>query len=188
MGQEFLTPNRFMFFADHTPELRKLVHKGRREFLSQFQAYATEAIQAAIRDPGDERTFLDSKLDWSEVEHNTSALSFHKDLLRLRREDPVLSNAAELLLDGATLSEYAFIVRWFAADESDRLLVVNLDRELVLEPAPEPLLAPPRDRRWQLLWSSEEPRYGGLGVIEPVSADGRWRIPAECAVVLQAQH
>jgi maltooligosyltrehalose trehalohydrolase len=188
MGQEFLASSRFTFFADHTPELRKLVHKGRREFLAQFRAYATEAVQAAIRDPGDEQTFLDSKLDWSEVERNAPALFFHKDLLRLRREDPVFANAAELPIDGATLSEYAFIVRWFAPDEGDRLLVVNLDRELALEPAAEPLLAPPRDRTWHLLWSSEDPRYGGLGVIEPVSNDGRWRIPAECSVVLQAEH
>jgi maltooligosyltrehalose trehalohydrolase len=187
MGQEFLASSRFMFFADHKPELRKLVHQGRREFLSQFQAYATEAVQAAIRDPGEERTFLESKLDWSEVERSAPALFFHKDLLRLRRDDSVLSQAAELPLDGATLNEYAFVVRWFAPDEGDRLLVVNLDRELMMQPAPEPLLAPPRDRTWQTLWSSEDPSYGGLGVIEPVSNEGRWRVPAECAVLLRAQ-
>ena len=64
---------------------------------------------------------------------------------------------------------------------------MNLGREQWLDPAPEPLLAPPRGKAWQLLWSSEDPRYGGLGVMEPVSSDGRWRIPGECAVLLEAK-
>ncbi len=187
MGQEFLASNRFMFFADHTPELRRLVHQGRREFVAQFQAYATEAVQRALRDPGDEQTFLDSKLDWREAELRSEALELHRDLLRLRREDPVIAHAAELEIDGATLSESAFVLRWFAPDECDRLLLVSLDREQRLAPAPQPLLAPPRDKSWQLLWASEDPRYGGHGVIDPVSNDGRWRIPAECAVLLQAK-
>jgi maltooligosyltrehalose trehalohydrolase len=187
MGQEFLASNRFMFFADHKPELRTMVHAGRREFISQFQAYATEAIQSAVRDPGDEHTFLDSKLDWSEAERHAPALRFHRELLRLRREDPVISNAAQVDIDGATLSEYAFVLRWFTPNDSDRLLVVSFDRELRLDPAPEPLLAPPRDKAWQVLWASEDARYGGFGVIDPVSNDGRWRIPSECAVLLQAK-
>ena len=32
--------------------------------------------------------------------------------------------------DGATLCEDAFVLRWFDDDHGDRLLVVNLDREL----------------------------------------------------------
>ena len=39
---------------------------------------------------------------------------------------------------------------------------MNLGVELRLEVAAEPLLAPPaEERRWQVLWSSEDPRYGG---------------------------
>jgi maltooligosyltrehalose trehalohydrolase len=186
MGQEFLASNRFMFFADHRPDLNLLVHKGRREFVGQFQAYATDAVQTAIRDPGDEQTFIESKLDWSEVERHSAAMALHKDLLRLRREDAVLSNVSEIALDGATLGESTFVLRWFAPDEGDRLLLVNLDRELRLESIAEPLLSPPLNKAWRLLWASEDPRYGGLGVIDPVSNDGRWRIPAECAVLLQA--
>jgi maltooligosyltrehalose trehalohydrolase len=186
MGQEFLSSHDFMFFADHKPELRRLVHRGRREFMAQFAAYATEAVQAAIRDPGEEQTFLDSKLDWEDVERNAPIVLLHKDLIRLRREDQVFANQDELELDGATLTECAFVLRWFAADEADRLLVVNFGPDATLNPAPEPLLAPPLGRTWQLQWASEDPRYGGHGVIAPVSADGRWRIPAECAAVLHA--
>ncbi|HEV3496357.1 MAG TPA: malto-oligosyltrehalose trehalohydrolase, partial [Actinomycetes bacterium] len=35
-GQEFAASAPFLYFADHKPDLAKLVHRGRREFLSQF--------------------------------------------------------------------------------------------------------------------------------------------------------
>ena len=38
MGQEFFASSPFLYFVDHKPELQKLVHKGRNEFLSQFES------------------------------------------------------------------------------------------------------------------------------------------------------
>jgi maltooligosyltrehalose trehalohydrolase len=186
MGQEFLSSKGFMFFADHQPELRRLVHRGRREFLAQFDAYATDQIQATVRDPGDEQTFRASQLDWTDLERNASMFLMHKELLRMRREDAVFANQDALEIDGAVLTQSAFVLRWFAPDESDRLLVVNFGPEIRMDPAPEPLLAPPLGKSWERQWASEDSRYGGHGVIVPVTTDGRWRIPAECAVVLIA--
>jgi maltooligosyltrehalose trehalohydrolase len=77
-------------------------------------------------------------------------------------------------------------LRWFDPDEADRLLLLNLGSELPLEPAPEPLLAAPRDAQWVLLWSSEDPRWGGSGIANPALPNGRWRLPAESAVLLHA--
>jgi maltooligosyltrehalose trehalohydrolase len=187
MGQEFLASTRFTFFADHKSDLSALVHRGRREFLAQFAAYATREVQNAIRNPGAEETFLDSRLDWSEATAHSAALRLHRDLLQLRRDDPVISNQDEQALDGATLTDQAFVLRWFTADAEDRLLLVNFGRESVLDPAPEPLLAPPLRHSWHVQWASEDPRYGGQGIIAPVSSEGRWRIPSECAVLLQAK-
>ncbi len=186
MGQEFSASNRFMFFADHHAELNQLVHAGRREFLTQFEAYASESMQAAIPNPAAEQTFLDSKLNWDQAGTHTDALALHKDLLRIRRDDPVVSQAQSLRIDGSTLSEYAFVLRWFTQDGNDRLLLVSFDREQQLDAAAEPLLAPPHNKRWQLMWASETPCYGGLGVIHPIANDGHWRIPGECAVLFQA--
>lgn len=67
----------------------------------------------------------------------------------------------------------------------DRLLVVNLGRDLRLRPAPEPLLAPPAGDEWEILWSSEHPRYGGYGTPELEDED-YWRIPGHAAVLLGA--
>lgn len=188
MGQEFGASTPFMFFADHTEKLSRQVHAGRREFLRQFHAYADARLQALIPDPGDERTFLHSKLDWAECARNRHMLSLHRDLLRLRAGDPVISRQEVAAIDGATLSEHSFALRWFDADHGNRLLIVNLDRELRAGSIAEPLLAPPRGSGWQTLWNSEAPEYGGLGAFEPVADHGRgaWRIQAQCAVLLVA--
>jgi maltooligosyltrehalose trehalohydrolase len=188
MGQEFGASSAFTFFADHTDQLARQVHGGRREFLSQFRSYAETTLQASIPDPSAERTFLNSKLDWSECERDNAMLELHRDLLQLRARDAVISRQQADAIDGATLSEHSFVLRWFDADHGDRLLIVNLDRDLPLGSIPEPLLAPPRGSGWQVLWNSEAPRYGGLGWFEPVAEHGRgaWRIQAQCAVLLVA--
>ena len=77
----------------------------------------------------------------------------------------------------------AFVLRFFGQDDDDRLLLVNLGRDLELAVAPEPLLAPPAGRRWSLLWSSEDPRYGGGG---GPSLESPWVLPGEAAIVLRA--
>ncbi|HEY0941817.1 MAG TPA: malto-oligosyltrehalose trehalohydrolase [Steroidobacter sp.] len=188
MGQEFGAMTPFTFFADHTEQLARLIHAGRREFVTQFQTYAEAKLQESIPDPGDERTFLDSKLDWSELERNVATLELHRDLLRLRGSDPVISRQDADAIDGATLSEYSFVLRWFDVDHGDRLLIVNLGAESLPASIAEPLLAPPRGAGWQVHWHSEAPRYGGLGWFEPAAEHGRgaWRLQAECAVLLVA--
>lgn len=188
MGQEFGASTPFMFFADHTEKLSREVHAGRRDFIHQFHAYADTRLQALIPDPSAERTFLDSKLNWAECARNVDTLRLHRDLLRLRADDPVISRQDAAAIDGATLSEYSFALRWFDASHGDRLLIVNLARELLAGSIAEPLLAPPRAGGWQTLWSSEAPEYGGLGVFEPAADHGRgaWRIQAQCSVLLVA--
>lgn len=188
MGQEFGASTTFTFFADHTEKLSRQVHTGRREFIGQFRAYADGRLQALIPDPRAERTFLDSKLDWDECSRHPHMLSLHRDLLRLRAADPVISRQDVAAIDGATLSEHSFALRWFDAYHGDRLLIVNLSSELDARSIAEPLLAPPRGSGWQTLWNSEAPEYGGLGAFEPVADHGRgaWQIQAQCAVLLVA--
>jgi maltooligosyltrehalose trehalohydrolase len=74
-------------------------------------------------------------------------------------------------------------LRFLAEDGDDRLLVVNLGGDLSLLPMPEPLLAPPRAKSWETLWSSEDRRYGGAGAA-PLDTSGAWRLPAESATLL----
>jgi maltooligosyltrehalose trehalohydrolase len=183
-GQEFAASSPFLFFADHEPALAAAVRRGRAEFVSQFPSIATPEVQALLSDPADRRTFERCKLDHGEREREGHAqdLALHRELLRLRRGDPAFHVRRRGAVDGAVLGPDAFVLRYFAAS-GDRLLVVNLGRDLALSPAPEPLLAPPDGCAWRTLWSSEHPDYGGCGTAALESEDG-WRIPAHCAVVL----
>jgi maltooligosyltrehalose trehalohydrolase len=185
MGQEFASSSPFPFFADHSRDLAPKVHSGRREFLQQFANFATPEAQARVPDPVAQSTFDNAKLDFSQRQSHKATLRLHQDLLRIRREDPVIATQAREVIDGAVLTENAFVLRWFDATHGDRLLLINLGREANLHPAPEPLLAPPRDREWKLLWSSEDPRYDGLGALCPCTEAG-WRVPGESAVLLTA--
>jgi maltooligosyltrehalose trehalohydrolase len=186
MGQEFAASQPFAFFADHKPELAQQVHAGRREFLQQFTTYATPSAQERVPDPADESTFLASKIDLSECDEHGSVYALHADLLRIRREDAVLAMQLRTHIDGAVLGEHAFVLRWFGEAHGDRLLVVNLGSELKLEPAPEPLLAPPLHGKWEMLWSSDEPRYDGPGALTPCTDTG-WLLPGESAVLLASR-
>ena len=182
-GQEFAASSPFLFFADHTAKLAQAVRKGRAEFLSQFRSLATPEMQRLVPDPADRATFERCKLDFNEREAHCEVYALHCDLLRLRRTDPVFSQPRAGSFDGAILGSAAFLIRWFADQKGDRLLVVNLGADLHLSIAPEPLLAPPEGQRWEILWSSENPKYGGAGTAALETEDG-WRIPAHAAVVL----
>jgi len=189
-GQEFSSSAPFLFFADHGEELARLVGKGRADFLAQFRSIATREARAALAEPSAAETFERCKLDFSERERNRAAYDLHRDLLRLRRDDAAFSAQLPRGLDGAVLDREAFVLRFFGGDDGgdgggdDRLLFVNLGPDLNLNPAPEPLLAPPADTVWSILWSSEHPRYGGAGT-PPLETDENWRVPGHAAVALR---
>src|ERR1700722_1753655 len=181
-GQEFAASTPFNFFSDFDPELAKLVSKGRAEFMSQFRSFGSADVPVTLLNPGDPDTFLCCKLDFSERDRHAEAYALHKDLIRLRRTDPVFRT---MKVDGAVLRDHTLLVRYFARDGRDRILLLNLDRDLHFNSIPEPLLAPPPGCRWQVLLSSEHPKYGGSGIYPP-DGDGDWNIAGECATVLSA--
>jgi maltooligosyltrehalose trehalohydrolase len=184
-GQEFAATSPFFYFADHNEEIAYLVARGRSDFLAQFRTLATPEMQARLPDPGDPLTFTHSKLNLNDRNVHKEEYALHRDLLNLRRNDPVFhASQKSCRIDGAVLSQDAFVIRFFGENPGDdRLLVVNLSRDIHLVPAPEPLLAPPEDCVWDTVWSSEDPRYGGLGM-PPWPTKGNWYIQGESAVVL----
>jgi maltooligosyltrehalose trehalohydrolase len=186
MGQEFGASQPFLFFADHCDaELASKVYQGRKEFLAQFPSYASVEAQEAVPDPCSPAAFARSQLDFSERGTHAPLYLFHQDLLRLRREDPLIARQDRKRLDGAVLGPEALALRFFADAGDDRLLVVNLGVDLEYIPAPEPLLAPVEHGSWRLVWSSDDPRYGGPGIINPCGREG-WRLPGASAVFFAA--
>jgi maltooligosyltrehalose trehalohydrolase len=195
-GQEFGSTRPFLFFADHEPALAGKVAQGRREFLAQFPSIASPDVRASLPTPSDRDTFRQSVLDDRERHAHTAQVQLHRDLLSLRRQTRAFSAQAWRAVDGAVLAAEAFVLRFFdgapgaasgppdSIPAGDRLLVVNLGRDLDLAAAPEPLLAPPAGCRWVVDWSSEAQPYGGSGT--PRIDTGRgWHIPGHSAAVLR---
>lgn len=182
-GQEFAASSPFLYFADQTTESRESVKKGRNEFLGQFPSLALQEMQDRFADPTDPQTFKRCKLDMSEYQRHAHAYALHRDLLNLRRRDPIFHAQRPNGVDGAVLGQAAFVLRFFGDRCDDRLLIVNFGRDLRLDPAPEPLLAPPRESVWEVLWCSEDPDYGGDGTLS-FDTEENWKIPGEAAVAL----
>ena len=183
-GQEMASSAPFLFFADFGGELGEAVRKGRAEFLTQFPSLASFEAEGALDNPSDRSTFERCKLDWGERHQHADAYALHADLLRLRRSDPAFSPLAGRAIDGAVLSESAFALRFLMPDHADdRLIIVNLGCDLDRQSIAEPLLAPPAERDWAVLWSSEDPQYGGTGTPE-TWPQGSWHIAGESAIVL----
>src|SRR5260370_31891423 len=113
-GQDFAASSPFFFFADHQPELAQLVSAGRRKFLSQFPSLAAPDGMVHMPQPHDARTFERCKLDFTQRDSHCEVYSLHRDLLRLRRDDPAFLGMRRNVA-GAALATDAFVLRSFVA-------------------------------------------------------------------------
>src|SRR2546427_9096392 len=108
-GQEYAASTPFLYFADHQKELASLVQKGRAEFLDQFPSIAHSHTEFAMGAPHERSTFEKCKLRRAERydEAHAQILELHKDLLTLRREDPVFRAQRSDWIHGAVLGPEA---------------------------------------------------------------------------------
>ncbi len=181
-GQEFGASSPFHYFADHEKGLARKVHQGRIKFLKQFYCLDAPDMKNLLPDPSNPALFRHSKLNFSERQSHAGIYALHRDLIELRNQDPVFRAQRCRGLDGAVLGPEAFVLRFFGEKGDDRLVTVNFGLDLHLNPAPEPLLAPPESMRWKIIWSSENPKYEGSGTPAIDTPDG-WKFPGQAAVV-----
>jgi maltooligosyltrehalose trehalohydrolase len=184
-GQEFGSSAPFLYFVDFDAELSAAVRKGRGEFLRQFPSTSQYEDEGRLLDPGDPATFARCTLDFEERIHHAPAYALHRDLLRMRREEVAFRLQRPGAVDGSVLAPQALALRYVAdARLDDRLLIVNLGRDVHRPSIADPLVAPPLDFEWEACWSSEDAAYGGRGT-PPLWSSGEWNIPGESAVVLR---
>jgi maltooligosyltrehalose trehalohydrolase len=187
-GEEFSASSRFLYFADHTPHLARQVRQGRAQELAQFPSLAIRSMQEQLADPADVQTFERSKIDHSERQQpfHAQMLAMYRDLLRLRRQDAVFHRISRRGdMDGAVLGPQALVLRYFGEQGDDRLVLCNYGADLRLDPAPEPLLAPPAGQRWAVIFCSEEPCYDGSGSRHPDTETEGWFLTGRCTTVLK---
>ena len=157
------------------------------KFLSQFPSIASPEMIAQLPDPADPQTFQRCKLDFSERTRHAEAYALHRDLLRLRREDPVFHRQEIGAVDGAVLGPEASCSASLAARATtDSCSSIS---------APIFCSVRPQSRSWlrrrakfgRRFGRSEDPRYGGHGT-PPLYAEGNWRIVGQATVVLASEN
>jgi maltooligosyltrehalose trehalohydrolase len=90
MGEEWGARTPWQFFTSHPePELGRATAEGR---VAEFARMGWD--ESVVPDPQDPETFRRSKLDWSELAEGDHArlLALYRDLARLRRERPELTD------------------------------------------------------------------------------------------------
>jgi len=184
-GEEFGASSPFLYFADVGDEsVRDATRRGRAQLLAPFLTLTEEETMRRLAAPDDPEAFARCKLDLSERDKNGELYDLHIDLLKLRTEDSRFRQQGSGGIDGAVLGPASFVLRYFSEDNNDRLLIVNFAERCVLHPASEPLLAPPAGYRWETLWKSDSPRYGGADAIVTATPE-QWMLPGEAAVALR---
>ncbi len=167
MGEEFAASSPFQYFTDHEPDLGKLVSAGREKEFGGLGR--TEDHPDPVPDPQDEATFLRSKLDLSERETNAPMLALYTELLRLRRDDPVLRVQDRARTRAAGLDDAVLALhRW--TDDGHRLLLANTGPDaarVAWADLPASLGLPSGDPAWSPVLATGDDRFGGTGVSAP---------------------
>jgi maltooligosyltrehalose trehalohydrolase len=182
-GQEFGSRRPFVYFADHVAPLRDDVAQGRRTFLEQFERLRDPAVDEARAAPHDAASFRLCQLRRDPRDAEQAAWrALHRDLLSLRGERPRAGGVH--VLDGAAPDATLLLLRYFADDDGDWLVLLNAGADREVAALSEPLIAPPAGRTWLPRWSSEAFRYGGQG--EMAWSPGHWPVPGHALIVMHA--
>ncbi len=147
MGEEYGETAPFPYFIDHgDPELVEAVRAGRQ------REFSGADWSGGVADPADPATFERAILDvtLTEREPHRSRLAMYTELLRIRREHPVLTDPAaqqHVSIVGDTM----FVVR--SLPDVTASLVFNFSGDSLEHPAADPADA--------IVFDSDDPRWRG---------------------------
>jgi maltooligosyltrehalose trehalohydrolase len=169
MGEEYGETTPFLYFVSHgDPALIEAVRKGRREEFSRF------AWEGDIPDPQDESTFARSRIEWNSrcAESHAVLREFYKELLQLRREDPVFCRHDKNNLEAVPFDspKALSLRRWH--DSHQRLAIFTFEKNS----APVRISLP--EGAWEKLLDSSDSRWNGPGTGAPdrIESSGEVRL------------
>ncbi len=158
MGEEYGEDAPFLYFVSHSdPDLMEAVRKGRKE---EFEAFDWEGEPP---DPQSIETFIRSRIRWEKRYEGRYKvlLDFYKNLIKLRRVIPALSNLDKRCLDIYILGDkqVLFMKRW--KDESYVSYVFNFSSsDIKVE-------IPLNGGVWKRIFDTSEKIWDGPGTLLP---------------------
>jgi maltooligosyltrehalose trehalohydrolase len=162
MGEEYGETAPFLFFVSYSdPRVIEATRKGRRDEFSAFE------WDGEIPDPQDEKTFLRSKLhpERHDREPNRALFEFYRELIRLRKSDPVLRNLSKecLRVRSWEVERLLLVRRWKGEDQG--ALILNFNRQQVSMQFELPVGG------WRKRIDSAESGWSGPGSSTPANFD-----------------
>ena len=158
-GEEYAEPAPFQYFVSHgDPDLVKAVQEGRRR---EFEAFNW---QGDVPDPQAELTFKHSKLnhDLKSTEPHRSMFAWYRELLRIRRETPALSNLDLSQQSVTSIPGTMVLVIQRGHDAGSCLILVNLESRPVEITIDLPALD------WRPILNSLDSQWDGSGEEPPM--------------------
>ncbi len=181
MGDEFAASAPFLYFTDNAGALSERVLAGRAAAFRNIRV-----SRERIPDPQAEATFLRSHLDLEERDRppHDGVYQLFRELLRLRRDDPVLrrQDRWNLLAEGLGVALIA-VERW-DGEGRRRLLLANLGDEAHLSLDEQAWLGEAAALTWQPILATSEERFAGPGVApSPLVPGTTIVLPPACAAL-----
>ncbi|HTJ57320.1 MAG TPA: malto-oligosyltrehalose trehalohydrolase [Devosiaceae bacterium] len=131
MGEEWGTKRPFLFFYDVDPEFHEAVVVGRKERFGAYVPKEKRGIEPP--DPMAESSFLESKLDWSELQQGDAAdiLALYRELIHIRTTEivPLLTGVEGYSGSYEMVGGQGFKVEWRLAGGKRLTLLANLTDE-----------------------------------------------------------
>lgn len=133
MGEEWSASTPFLYFCDFQGELAIAVMQGRRREFSRFAKFRDPEAQAEIPDPNSPATFIQSFLNWSEMDRDPHRehLAVCRELLALRRRAiiPRLTGIPCGHAAFALIGTRGLQAAWTLGDGARLSLLANLDSD-----------------------------------------------------------
>ena len=147
---------------------RELVREGAASFSGSSAAWPVRKCKHCWHDPDIRDTFESLQARFRASASGTAHVyQLHRDLLRLRREDPVFSERGRGGLTARCLATRPSCCA-ISARRATTVCCSSISDDLHLDPAPEPLLAPPAGHHWETIWSSENPITVDMGSLRSI--------------------
>lgn len=185
MGQEWGASTPFPFFSDLPGDLGKLIGKNRVKEFRERQANYPPEILARMPDPQAGSTFASAKLNWHERDkpEHAGILALYRDCLRLRARERVFHAPTRETWQVEKLGSDVVALRSRQPD-GDWLMAISIVRGSKSLGA-GPFIQPNGERDWNIVFDSNERRFGGTHDV-PVQFDRvNLRLEAPGAVLLR---
>jgi maltooligosyltrehalose trehalohydrolase len=170
MGEEYGETAPFFYFISHSDrELVDAVRTGRKKEFASFR------WNGEIQDPQDEETFHRSRIDYDLRETGRHLLlrSYYRELLRLRREHPVLSRVTREGMNAVALEREKTLLVTRSLGDDRTAAVCHFGEGPASIPVPLP------HGQWTTILDSAHPMWGGGGsaVPEEICSGGTATVP-----------